>query len=119
MVVRPLNTGYRGMIYPVNPNSREIAGIRFLPFDLLPSVRISIWPSSPFPQPWCRKPCEECIRHGIRGAVVISAGFAEANPEGEKLQQEVARLAKDRRHPPGRTQLHGALELPGQFELGL
>jgi acyl-CoA synthetase (NDP forming) len=37
---------------------------------------------------------EECLRHGIRGAVVISAGFAEANPEGEKLQQELSRLAK-------------------------
>jgi acyl-CoA synthetase (NDP forming) len=37
---------------------------------------------------------QECFRHGIRGAVVISAGFAEANPEGEKLQQEVSRLAK-------------------------
>jgi acetyltransferase len=37
---------------------------------------------------------EECLRHGIRGAVVISAGFAEANQEGEKLQQELARLAK-------------------------
>ena len=28
MVVRPLNTGYRGTIYPVNPNAKEVAGLK-------------------------------------------------------------------------------------------
>ena len=93
MVVRPLNTGYRGMIYPVNPNSREIAGIRSYPsISSLPAgidLAVITLPAAMVP-----KALEECLRHGIRGAVVISAGFAEANPEGEKLQQEVSRLAK-------------------------
>jgi len=93
MVVRPLNTGYRGMIYPVNPHSREIAGIRSYPsIASLPSgidLSVITLPAARVPEA-----LEECLRHGIRGAVVISAGFAEANPEGEKLQQEVSRLAK-------------------------
>jgi len=93
MVVRPLNTGYRGMIYPVNPHSREIAGIRSYPsIASLPSgidLSVITLPAAMVPEA-----LEECLRHGIRGAVVISAGFAEANPEGEKLQQEVSRLAK-------------------------
>ena len=93
MVVRPLNTGYRGMIYPVNPNSREIAGIRSYPsISSLPAgidLAVITLPAAMVPEA-----LEECLRHGIRGAVVISAGFAEANQEGEKLQQELARLAK-------------------------
>ena len=93
MVVRPLNTGYRGMIYPVNPHSREIAGIRSYPsIASLPSgidLSVITLPAAMVPEA-----LEECLRHGIRGAVVISAGFAEANPEGEKLQQELSRLAK-------------------------
>ncbi len=93
MVARPLNTGYRGMIYPVNPHSREIAGIRSYPSipSLPPGIDLAVitLPAAMVPQA-----LQECLRHGIRGAVVISAGFAEANREGEKLQQEVARLAK-------------------------
>lgn len=93
MVVRPLNTGYRGIIYPVNPNSREIAGIRSYPsISSLPAgidLAVITLPAAMVPEA-----LGECLRHGIRGAVVISAGFAEANQEGEKLQQELARLAK-------------------------
>ena len=28
MVVRPSTTGYRGAIYPVNPNAKEVAGLK-------------------------------------------------------------------------------------------
>ncbi len=93
MVVRPLHTGYRGMIYPVNPNAREIAGIRSYPsIASLPSeIDLSV---ITLPAALVPGALEESLRHGIRGAVVISAGFAEANPEGEKLQREVSRLAK-------------------------
>jgi acyl-CoA synthetase (NDP forming) len=93
MVVRPLNTGYRGLIYPVNPHSREIAGIRSYPSiaSLPAEIDLSV---ITLPAAMVPEALEECLRHGIRGAVVISAGFAEANPEGEKLQQEVSRLAK-------------------------
>ncbi|MBP1714413.1 MAG: acdAB [Deltaproteobacteria bacterium] len=94
MVVRPLNTGYRGMIYPVNPNSREIAGIKSYPSisSLPPDIDLAV---ITLPAAMVPGALRECLRHGIRGAVVISAGFAEANQEGEKLQQEVSRLAKD------------------------
>jgi acyl-CoA synthetase (NDP forming) len=93
MVVRPLNTGYRGTIYPVNPNSREIAGIKAYPSisSLPPGIDLAI---ITLPAAMVPGALQECLRHGIRGAVVISAGFAEANQEGEKLQQEVSRLAK-------------------------
>lgn len=39
---------------------------------------------------------EECAGHGVKALVVISAGFAEAGPEGERLQAEL--LLTARRH---------------------
>jgi acetyltransferase len=82
------------MIYPVNPNSREIAGIKSYPSisSLPPDIDLAV---ITLPAAMVPGALRECLRHGIRGAVVISAGFAEANQEGEKLQQEVSRLAKD------------------------
>ncbi len=92
MVVRPLNTGYRGMIYPVNPHAREIAGLKTFPStSALPSdidLAVITLPAAMVPQA-----LRECLRQKIRGAIVISAGFSEANQEGRKLQEEVARLA--------------------------
>jgi acetyltransferase len=37
----------------------------------------------------------ECVEAGVRGAIVISAGFKEIGPEGVKLEQEL--LAEARR----------------------
>jgi acetyltransferase len=92
MVARPLQTGFRGTIYPVNPNSPEIAGIRSYPsIASLPAgidLAVITLPAALVPGA-----LTECVRRGIRGALIISAGFAEANREGAKLQAELSRLA--------------------------
>ena len=36
-----------------------------------------------------------CAKRGVGGLIVYAAGFAEAGPEGEKLQAEIARIARD------------------------
>jgi acyl-CoA synthetase (NDP forming) len=98
MVARPLNTGFRGTLYPVNPNSREIAGIQSISSisALPPDIDLAVitLPAAQVPQA-----LRECLHHKIRGAIVISAGFAEANADGEKLQKEVASLAQEVRMP--------------------
>jgi len=98
MVVRPLNTGYRGDIYPVNPNTKEVAGLKSsasisdLPKDI--DLAIITLPSLMVPEA-----LRECVGHGMRGAVIISAGFAEVGGEGEKLQEEVSRIAWEANFP--------------------
>jgi len=98
MVVRPSTTGYRGAIYPVNPNAKEIAGLKsFAAIAELPrDVDLAV---ITLPAPRVPEALQECLRHGIRGAVVISAGFAEAGPEGEKLQEELRRIASEANIP--------------------
>ena len=98
MVVRPLNTGYRGSIYPVNPNTLKVAGLKSwasvadLPQDV--DLAIITLPAGMVPGS-----LTECIRHGIRAAVIISAGFAEAGEEGVRLQEEVVRIAAQAKIP--------------------
>ena len=98
MVVRPLNTGYRGAIYPVNPNAKEVAGLKSFATiaDLPPDIDLAV---ITLPSPSVPKALRECLQHGIRGAVIISAGFAEAGKEGEKLQKEVVRIASEANIP--------------------
>ena len=98
MVVRPLNTGYRGMVYPVNPGAKEIGGVKcFAAISELPrnvDLAVITLPSAMVPGA-----LQECIAHGIRGAVVISAGFAETGGEGKKLQDEILHIASEAKIP--------------------
>jgi acyl-CoA synthetase (NDP forming) len=38
---------------------------------------------------------KECIEKGVKGAIVITAGFAEIGPEGKALEEEVLAIARD------------------------
>jgi len=98
MVVRPLNTGYRGSIYPVNPNTPKVAGLKSLATvsDLPHDVDLAI---ITLPAVMVPGALAECIQHGIRAAVIISAGFAEAGEEGVRLQEEVVRIAAQAKVP--------------------
>ena len=98
MVVRPFNTGFRGNLYPVNPGAKEIGGVACFPSisDLPPNIDLAVvtLPSNQVPEA-----LGQCIRQGIRGAVVISAGFAETGPEGKQLQDEILSIAREARIP--------------------
>jgi len=90
--VIPLETGYRGTLYPVNPNRKEILGIKAYPsvLDIPDDIDLAVFAivASMVPQAM-----EECVKKGVRGAVIITAGFAEIGEEGRKLQDEVVRIA--------------------------
>ncbi len=92
MVARPLNTGFRGAIYAVNPNSREVAGLKTF-------AQIADLPTNPdlavitLPRAMVAGALRECLRRGLGGVIVISAGFAEAGEEGKRLQDEIVHIA--------------------------
>ncbi len=94
MVHSPLKTGYRGAIYPVNPKEREIGGLPAypsvcdIPYDIDMAVIV-------VPAPAVPKAMAECAAKGVKGAVLITAGFAETGEEGRILQDEVVRIARE------------------------
>jgi len=85
-VANLLRTGFRGRIYPVNPRAEEILGLRCYPSILDVPGQVDVAVVS-IPAPKVPRAVEECVEKGVGFVVVISSGFREAGPEGEKLQE--------------------------------
>lgn len=84
---------FKGKIYPIHPSLPEISGLNAYPsIKAVPDkvdlaiivVRISLVPSI----------LNECIEKGVKGIILITAGFKEINDKaGAELQNEVAAIA--------------------------
>jgi acetyltransferase len=90
-----ISSPFGGTVYPVNPTKNAILGIRAYPtiFDIPEQVDLAVivTPARTVPQL-----VKDCVKAGVRGFIVISAGFKETGPEGVKLEQEI--LATIRKH---------------------
>jgi len=93
-VMRSLTEGkYPGRIYPVNPGKREILGIKTYPSLLhIPDevdLSVIVLPAEQVP-----KTILECNEKGVKGIILITAGFKEIEDrKGESLQKEITELA--------------------------
>jgi acyl-CoA synthetase (NDP forming) len=93
-VMRSLTEGkYPGRIYPVNPGKNQMFGIKTYPSLLqIPDavdVSIIVLPAEQVP-----KTVIECGEKGVKGIVLITAGFREIEDQkGQALQSEVTKLA--------------------------
>ncbi|MDE1828763.1 MAG: acetate--CoA ligase family protein [Thaumarchaeota archaeon] len=88
-----LNGGYRGKLYPINPSTTEVLGIKCYAsvIDVPESIDLAviIVPSKTVPQV-----LEDCGKKKVKGAIIISAGFKESGKEGRMLEEQVAQIAK-------------------------
>lgn len=87
-----LRYGYKGRIYPINPNADEICGIKTYPSVAdVPEVAdlavISVGRDR------VMRMFEDCVRAGIQRVIIISQGFADADSRGAELQREIVKLA--------------------------
>jgi acyl-CoA synthetase (NDP forming) len=93
-VMKSLTQGrYPGRIYPVNPGKDEIMGIKTYPsLSQVPDtvdLSIIVLPADQVP-----KIIKECQEKGVKGIVLITAGFKEIEDKrGEVLQKEITELA--------------------------
>ena len=94
MISRPVESGFRGRIYPINPKADTIYGMKAYPTisDLPEVVDLAIFTIPAHLLPGAVK---ECIKKGIKAGIVISAGFAEIGPKGQALQDELVAVAKE------------------------
>lgn len=83
--------GYAGDLYPVNPKYPHLNGRpAFASIAAVPGpvdVALVVLPAALVPAA-----LDECASAGVRHAVVLSSGFAEAGPDGLRLQQAVAEV---------------------------
>ena len=88
-----IESGFKGQVYPVNPKHRKIQGHRAYPdLDSIGKpvdLAVITTPATTVPGI-----IESCGEHGIRAAVVLSAGFREAGPQGLKLEQAAQENAR-------------------------
>jgi acyl-CoA synthetase (NDP forming) len=85
--------GYEGRIYPVNPRLEEVRGHTAYPsLSALPEVPdiVAIMVAAPL----VPAVLEEAGTLGVRGALVITAGFAEVDEDGEALQERILEIAE-------------------------
>jgi acetate---CoA ligase (ADP-forming) len=85
--------GYRAPLYPVNPAAAEIDGIPAFPSVLaIPGdVEMAV---VTVPAAAVASVARECAEKGVRGLVVISAGFGEAGADGVALQRELLDICR-------------------------
>jgi len=93
-VVSLKDKGFKGRVYPVNPGAEDILGIKAYPgLNSIPEKRIDM-AIIVVPAPLILDVLEDCRKKGVKGAVVITAGFKELGHEkGANLQREMKSVA--------------------------
>ncbi len=88
-----LKNGYRGKLFPVNPRYQELFGVKCYPTlrDVPEEVDMAI---VAVPAAAVLAVLRDCVEKGVKAAIVITSGFAEVGGEGARLQEELARMAR-------------------------
>ncbi|MBA4371308.1 MAG: acyl-CoA synthetase [Thermodesulfovibrio sp.] len=88
-----LRFSYQGTIYPVNPKTEEILGLKtYADLNSIPGevdLAVIAIPAVHVPQA-----VRDCIRKKIPSAVIVSAGFKEAGSAGILLEEELKSLVR-------------------------
>jgi acetyltransferase len=89
-----LKGGFKGTLYPVNPKARSVLSVRCYktimdipdPIDLAMII---------LPPRIALKSVDDCIEKGVKGIVIVSAGFKEVGGEGAKIEDEIAEKCRN------------------------
>lgn len=88
-----LQSGYQGALYPVNPKHKKIQGVKA--FASLAQIEepvelaVIATPASTVPDI-----IEQCGKHQVRAAVIITAGFGETGEAGKVLERQLLETAQ-------------------------
>jgi acetyl coenzyme A synthetase (ADP forming)-like protein len=84
---------FKGTVYPVNPSAQAVQGVKAYPTieDVPGQVDVAFIAVK---APLVSEVAEACGRKGVRGLVVISAGFAETGGDGPALQRQLVETCR-------------------------
>jgi acyl-CoA synthetase (NDP forming) len=99
--------GYQGKLYPVNPKGEMVFNHPAYPklTDIPEPVDLAV---IAIPARVTKEAVEECIRKGIRMAIVITSDFSETGEQGARLEKEIVEIARS-----------GGLRLVGPNTMGI
>jgi len=86
-----IGSEYDGVVYPVNPKYESIQGVECYKnvkeLPKTPNLAVIVTPSKVV-----LDVVEECGKKGIKGILIISAGFKEIGEEGKKLEKKLENI---------------------------
>jgi acetyltransferase len=85
--------GFQGTLFPVNPKADVVNSIKCYTsiLDVPDAVDLAI---IVVPRPRVIRVVEECAKKGVRGLVIISAGFKESGGEGARAEAKLLNIMK-------------------------
>jgi acetate---CoA ligase (ADP-forming) len=88
-----LESGFEGVVHPVNPSADVVQAVKAYRSvaDLPEDVEMAV---IAVPATSVIDVARECGERGVRALVVISAGFAEAGPEGIERERELVEVCR-------------------------
>ncbi|MCJ7615931.1 MAG: acetate--CoA ligase family protein, partial [Desulfobacterales bacterium] len=88
-----LRGGYKGILYPVNPNAKSVLSVRAYPniLDIRGDVDLAI---IILPPRIALKAIQEAIEKGVKAVVIVSAGFREVGGEGLEIENQIVSICK-------------------------
>ena len=88
-----INSPFGGTVFPVNPKRTSVLGIRAYPnIASVPDevdLAVIVTPATTVPGV-----VRECVAAGVKGSIIISAGFKEAGNAGAELERQVLEEAR-------------------------
>jgi acetyl coenzyme A synthetase (ADP forming)-like protein len=85
--------GYEGAVYPVNPGAGEILGLKCYPSVLLVPGTVDLAVIL-IPSEQVARALVDCGEKGVKGAIVMSAGFREVGRAGRNREREIVDIAR-------------------------
>jgi len=88
-----ITSPFGGTVYPVNPNRASVLSIRAYPkvADIPEPIDLAVIVT---PAPTVPGIVADCVKAGVKAAVVISAGFKETGDAGAELERQVLEEAR-------------------------
>ncbi|RMH63614.1 MAG: acetyl CoA synthetase subunit alpha, partial [Bacteroidetes bacterium] len=88
-----ISNPFGGTVFPVNPRRSSVLGIKAYPSikDVPEVVDLAVVVT---PAPTVPGVIRDCVEAGVKGAIIISAGFKEIGEEGVRLEQEILQIAR-------------------------
>ncbi len=84
---------FGGAVFPVNPKRPSVLGVKAYPdISSIPEpvdLAVVVTPANTIP-----KIIAECVDIGVKGAIIISAGFKETGPQGVELERQILGYAR-------------------------
>ncbi len=83
-----LRSGFEGAVYPVNPRAHAVHSLKCYPSLAAIGERIDLGLIA-VPRAAVEPVIDDCLTYGVRGLVVITAGFGETGEEGLSIERRI------------------------------